>query len=195
MANDSGRPAAEQVWAELLEGNGRWQRDERESPHCSASAREAAVAGQAPAAMILSCADSRVPAELLFDQGVGDLFVTRTAGQVVDDAVAGTLAYGSGALGIGLLVVLGHSHCGAVKAALGVAAGGEEPFPPALASLVGAIVPVCEGADLPTAVDANVRRIVAQLTDQPGLAEAVADGRLTIVGARYDLETGGVVQV
>ncbi|OLL70907.1 Carbonic anhydrase [Pseudonocardia sp. Ae168_Ps1] len=165
-------------------------------PGRTARDRESAVGGQAPAAMVLSCADSRVPAELVFDLGLGDLFVVRTAGQVVDDAVRGTLAYGAGALGIPLLVVLGHSHCGAVKAAVSVAAGGDTPAPAPLGWLVGDIAPVCSGEGdeaVAAAVDANVRREVEQLGTEPALGELVRDGRLTIVGARYDLETGAVV--
>ncbi|ANY08745.1 carbonic anhydrase [Pseudonocardia sp. HH130630-07] len=201
MANDS-RPTAAQVWAGLLEGNERWQRDDCRGPHRTSADRASAVAGQAPVAMVLSCADSRVPTELLFDVGLGDLFVVRTAGQVVDDAVRGTLAYGAGALGIELLVVLGHSHCGAVKAALSVAAGGPSPEPAPLGGLVGAITAVCgtggDGTDQETvaaAVDANVRREVEQLSTEPALASLVGDGRLTVRGARYDLETGAVVEL
>lgn len=197
MANDS-RPTAAQAWQMMLEGNGRWQRDEREDPRRSAEERAAAVAGQTPAAMILSCSDSRVPAELVFDLGLGDLFVVRTAGQVVDDAVLGTLAFGAGALGIPLLVVLGHSQCGAVKAAVAVASGQPAPAPSTLGALVGDIVPVCEGsgeAAVAGAVDANVRRVVAQLTADPSLSGAVCNNHFTIVGARYDLETGAVLEV
>ncbi|MFE7202588.1 carbonic anhydrase [Pseudonocardia alni] len=197
MANDS-RPTAAQAWQMMLEGNGRWQRDEREDPRRSAEERAAAVAGQTPAAMILSCSDSRVPAELVFDLGLGDLFVVRTAGQVVDDAVLGTLAFGAGALGIPLLVVLGHSQCGAVKAAVSVAAGQPAPAPSTLGALVGDIVPVCEGEGegaVAGAVDANVRRVVAQLTSDPSLSGAACNNHLTIIGARYDLETGAVLEV
>ncbi|WP_226359531.1 carbonic anhydrase [Pseudonocardia sp. ICBG1142] len=184
MANDS-RPTAAQAWQMMLEGNGRWQRDEREDPRRSAEERAAAVAGQTPAAMILSCSDSRVPAELVFDLGLGDLFVVRTAGQVVDDAVLGTLAFGAGALGIPLLVVLGHSQCGAVKAAVSVASGQPAPAPSTLGALVGDIVPVCEGsgeAAVAGAVDANVRRVVAQLTADPSLSGAVCNPRSAVDG-------------
>lgn len=195
------RPTAAEAWSTMLEGNRRWQRDERQDPRRSAEERAAAVAGQTPAAMILSCSDSRVPAELVFDLGLGDLFVVRTAGQVVDDAVRGTLAFGAGALDIPLLVVLGHSQCGAVKAAVAVAGGAPAPAPATLGALVGDIVPVCVGggddvsADVAAAVDANVRRVVAQLTADPSLSGAVCNDRLTIVGARYELETGAVVPV
>lgn len=198
MAN-GGRPTADQAWSMMLEGNGRWQRDERREPRRSAEERAAVVAGQTPAAMILSCSDSRVPAELVFDLGLGDLFVVRTAGQVVDDAVRGTLAFGADALGIPLLVVLGHSQCGAVKAAVSVAGGEPTPGPATLGALVGDIVPVCAGDGdqdgVPAAVDANVRRVAAQLTADPSLSGAVCNNRLRIVGARYDLETGAVVEV
>lgn len=201
MANEGGRPDAHDAWASMQEGNQRWQRDERDDPRRSAEVRASMVSGQEPLAMILSCSDSRVPAELVFDLGLGDLFVVRTAGQVVDDAVRGTLAFGAGALGIPLLVVLGHSQCGAVKAAVSVAGGEPAPAPATLGALVGDIVPVCVGdgaepdADVAAAVDANVRRVVAQLTADPSLSGAVCNDRLTIVGARYDLESGAVVRV
>lgn len=201
MANDGGRPTAQDAWTILQEGNRRWQRDEREDPRRSAEVRASVVSGQEPMAMILSCSDSRVPAELVFDLGLGDLFVVRTAGQVVDDAVRGTLAFGAGALGVPLLVVLGHSQCGAVKAAVSVAGGAPAPAPATLGALVGDIVPVCvgdgtePGADVAAAVDANVRRVVAQLTADPSLSGAVCNERLTILGARYDLESGAVVAV
>ncbi|BBG01674.1 MULTISPECIES: carbonic anhydrase [Pseudonocardia] len=199
MVNDT-RPTATEAWSMLLEGNVRWQRDERQEPRRSAEERAAVLAEQKPAAMILSCSDSRVPAELVFDLGLGDLFVVRTAGQVVDDAVLGTLAFGAGALGIPLLVVLGHSQCGAVKAAVEVAGGAPLPAPATLGALVQDIVPVCAGAaagdeGIASAVDANVRRVVAQLTAAPSLSGAVCNNRLKIVGARYDLPTGAVLEV
>lgn len=201
MADEKSRPSAEQAWAALQEGNLRWQRDERDDPRRSAEVRTSVVSGQEPMATILCCSDSRVPAELVFDLGLGDLFVVRTAGQVVDDAVRGTLAFGAGALGIPLLVVLGHSQCGAVKAAVSVAGGAPAPAPATLGALVGDIVPVCIGDgtdpddDVASAVDANVRRVVAQLTSDPSLSGAVCNNLLTIRGARYDLETGAVVAV
>lgn len=198
MANDS-RPTAAQAWTTLLEGNARWRQDGSRGPHRAAEDRAAAVAGQAPIATVLSCSDSRVPPELVFDLGLGDLFVVRTAGQVVDDAVRGTLAYGVGALEIPLLVVLGHAQCGAVKAAVSVAGGADTPEPAPLGRLVGDIVPVCTGAPgedaVAAAVDANVRRVVEQLSSEPTLAGSVRDGALTVVGARYDLGTGAVVEV
>lgn len=201
MADENDRPTAAQAWEALQQGNLRWVRDEREDPRRSAEVRASVVSGQHPMATILCCSDSRVPAELVFDLGLGDLFVVRTAGQVVDDAVRGTLAFGAGALGIPLLVVLGHSQCGAVKAAVSVAGGEPAPSPATLGTLVGDIVPVCVGdgtdpdADVAAAVDANVRRVVAQLSADPTLSGAVCNGRLTVVGARYDLETGAVLEV
>lgn len=201
MANEGGRPDAHDAWTIMQQGNLRWQRDEREDPRRSAEVRASVVSGQEPMAMILCCSDSRVPAELVFDLGLGDLFVVRTAGQVVDDAVRGTLAFGAGALGIPLLVVLGHSQCGAVKAAVSVAGGEPAPVPATLGALVGDIVPVCVGdgtdpdGDVAAAVDANVRRVVAQLTADPSLSGAVCNDRLRIVGARYDLETGSILPV
>jgi carbonic anhydrase len=158
--------------------------------------RRAEVAqGQRPPAVIVGCSDSRVPAELIFDQGIGDLFITRLAGNIVDDAALGSIEYGVKVLHARLIVVLGHDRCGAVEAAL---KGGS--LPGHLASFVDPIRPAVEethgqpGDALRNAVNANVRHMVRLLrTSQPILAGEVKSGRLKVVGARYDLENGKVV--
>lgn len=181
----------------LLDGNRRWQDRRPEHPHEGAEIRSALVAGQHPFATVLSCVDSRVPPELVFDQGLGDLLTVRTAGQVLDDAVLGSLAFGAEELGISLVLVLGHSSCGAVGAAVDAVDAGE-PAPGHLEKLVEAIGPSVpprgpdRAARVATAVDANVRAIVAALRRDGDLAESVARGGLTIVGGRYDLDSGAV---
>jgi carbonic anhydrase len=168
-------------------------------PDQSVDYRTTLAAGQHPFAAILSCADSRVPPEIVFDQGLGDLFVVRTAGQVVDHAVLGSIQYGVAELKIPLIVVLGHEKCGAVKATIEATekkspAGGTD-----IDALVAAIRPavVEEAEDEPAdLVDAVVRRnvanVAADLAKKPILGAAVAAGSLRIIGARYDLDEGTV---
>jgi carbonic anhydrase len=184
----------EQALQRLLEGNRRYGSNKstlNESPQ-----RRIEVAhGQKPFATIFSCVDSRVPPELIFDQGLGDLFVIRTAGQVLDKAVLGSLEFGVAELNIPLLVVLGHEHCGAVKAAMdtlerhGVAEAEIE-------YLVEALTPAVEqgkqagGDTWDEAVRAQIELLVNQLKHTPILGTAVDEGVLKIVGACYSLETG-----
>ncbi len=181
-------------WTRLLEGNRRYAAGQPAHPDQAPARRQELVAGQHPFAAILGCADSRVPPEILFDQGLGSLFVVRVAGNIVDDVVLGSLEYAAEHLGVSLIVVLGHTHCGAVHAA---AAGGAHEG--AVARLIEALRPAVEVArtqpgDLVNhAVRANVVRAVGQLRDaQPVLAAAAAQGRLQITGAIYDLSTGMV---
>ncbi|MGA9176521.1 MAG: carbonic anhydrase [Desulfobacterales bacterium] len=144
---------------------------------------------------MLSCSDSRVPPEILFDQGLGDLFVIRLAGNILDDAALASLEYAVEHLGVKYIMVLGHERCGAVEAAL---KGGEVPGH--IGSLVKAIQPAVEKAKnqpgdlLDNAVRANITIVVQQLkSSEPILEELVKKGDLTVVGTRYDLDDGVVV--
>src|SRR5690349_10730598 len=161
--------------------------------------RATLAAGQHPFACVLSCVDSRVPPEIVFDQGLGDLFVTRTAGQVVDRAVLGSIQYGVAELKIPLLVVLGHEKCGAVKATLEAVEKHSPPGGNDIDALVAGIKPAVEKAvaDKPTdlldaAVNNNVANVVSSLSGKPIIDAALKAGALKIVGARYDLDTGAV---
>ena len=161
--------------------------------------RATLAAGQHPFACILSCVDSRVPPEIVFDQGLGDLFVTRTAGQVVDHAVLGSIQYGVAELKIPLLVVVGHEKCGAVKATVEAVEKNSAPSGTDIDSLVTAIKPAVAKAEEEKATDMldasvrhNVTNIVADLGTKAILSAAVTAGTLKIVGARYDLDTGEV---
>jgi carbonic anhydrase len=193
----AGMPTAKEGLALLVEGNRRWQGLRPEHPHEGAEIRSSLVAAQHPFATILSCVDSRVPPELVFDQGLGDLFTVRTAGQVLDEAVLGSIAFGAGELGIPLVVVLGHQSCGAVGATVDAVDAGEEA-PGHIQALVEAISPAVPpaGPDRTTrvaaAVDQNIRNIVAALRADADLHEAVEHGAVTVVGARYDLDSGAV---
>lgn len=186
--------SADQAWSLLLEGNQRFVAGQPIHWHQSLERRKEVVAGQHPFAIVLTCSDSRVPPEILFDQGIGDIFVVRTAGNVADDVALGSIEYAAEHLGVQLVVVLGHQKCGAVAATVqGGAAPGHLP------SIVRAIQPAVEqtrgqgGDHVDNAVRANVGLIVAQLrTCQPILAELAHAGHLQVVGAYYSLETGAV---
>jgi carbonic anhydrase len=165
-----------------------------EVPSRTAKRRKEVAKGQHPFAVVVGCSDSRVPPEIVFNQGYGDLFVIRTAGNVVDDVAMGSIEYAIEHLGVNLIMVLGHERCGAVDAAL---QGGEAHGH--IGALVGPIKPAIEkskgqpGDPLDNAVRANIQRVVAQLKAAgPILSEKAKKGELKIVGARYDLETGDV---
>jgi carbonic anhydrase len=160
--------------------------------------------GQYPIAAIVSCADSRVSPEILFDQGIGDLFVIRIAGNYVDGAgaaVKGSVEYAVAVLNVPLIVVLGHSQCGAVKSAIQQLKD-HKPLPGAINTLVDSIKPAVEeskgksGDPLENAIEANVHRGVQRLqTLDPVVAPAVKSGKLKVEGGVYDLATGNVVRI
>jgi len=182
------------VLAELKAGNARHVQHRYLHPHETAARQRELVAEQHPHAEILSCADSRVPPEIIFDQGLGDLFVVRVAGNVATDTEIGSLEYGAAHLHILFLVVLGHENCGAVTAAV---QGGEAEGH--IAAIVNLLKPAVEksggmpGDPIANAVRANVQLVVQQLrSSTPVLSELVAQGKLKIVGGVYSLDTGKV---
>src|SRR5262249_12825798 len=185
---------ADAVLAELKAGNDHHVAHRYQHPHENAERQRQLVAEQNPHAEILSCADSRVPPEIIFDQGLGDLFVVRVAGNVATDTELGSLEYGAEHLHIPLLVVLGHEHCGAVTAAV---QGGEVEGH--ISSLVDLIKPGVDqsrgqpGDPVANAVRTNVENVVKQLrASNPLLSQLVAQGKLKIVGGVYSLKTGKV---
>lgn len=185
----------------LLEGNARYVANKLNERDFSAG-RAARTQGQAPFAAILGCADSRVAPELAFDQGPGDLFVVRVAGNFVTPDGLASLEYGAAVLGTKAIMVLGHTNCGAVNATVAALQKGND-LPGHIADLVRAMKPGIEpvlkqpGDDLQQrAVIANVRYNVQRLQqEKPILAKMVADGKLRVVGAVYDLPTGKVTLV
>src|SRR5215831_4811304 len=185
---------AESALAELKAGNAHHARHQYQHPHENATRQQELTSGQHPHAEILSCADSRVPPEIIFDQGLGDLFVVRVAGNVATDTEIGSLEYGAEHLHIPLLVVLGHESCGAVTAA--VQPGEAEGHIKALVDLIKPAVEKSRGQPgdpVNNAVRANVQLVVQQLrTSTPVLAELVAQGKLKIVGGVYSLKSGQV---
>jgi carbonic anhydrase len=196
-----GGPPAEDVLRRLLEGNQRFLKGETTSPRRTPGDFRPLAEGQRPVAVIVGCADSRVPPEILFDQGVGDLFVVRVAGNVVSGAgppVKGSIEYGVAELGVSLVMILGHSECGAVKAAI-KHLNDRDPLPGALGLLVNSIRPAVvkakglQGDQLDNAIRANVAIGVEKLRGlQPIVAPAVKRGQVKVVGAVYDLRTGSV---
>jgi carbonic anhydrase len=181
----------------LLDGNARYVAAKAEHPEQSGERREEVAKSQHPFAVILGCSDSRVGPEVVFDRGLGDLFVIRVAGNTLDqDSALGTIEYGVAELGAPLIMVLGHERCGAVKAALDIAESGGS-LPGHMGALIDPIKPgiaeaKAQGGDvLDNLVRTNVARVTAQLKEtQPILAEFVRNNKVEIVGARYDLETG-----
>jgi carbonic anhydrase len=190
-------PAPDKALKLLVAGNQRYVKARLQHPNQTSSRRVETAKAQHPFAVILSCADSRVPPEIVFDQGIGDLFVLRVAGNIDDDAITGSIEYGVAKLGARLIVVLGHERCGAVDAAL---KGGE--LPGHIGTLVEAIKPALKAASalpgdkLDNAVKENVKQTVSHLkSSEPMLAGMVKSGQVKVVGARYDLDTGVVTLV
>jgi carbonic anhydrase len=182
----------------LLDGNARFVSGKPAHPHQDGTSRAALAAGQKPFAVVIGCADSRTSPEILFDQGLGDLFVIRLAGNIVDDAALGSVEYAVEHLGAKLIIVLGHEKCGAVKATVGVVNGDPAPTNH-IASIVAAIKPAAqavkgkEGDAIENAVRENVHGVVERLKlTAPVLAPLVKSGELKVLGARYDLDDGKV---
>jgi carbonic anhydrase len=187
-----------------MDGNARYAAGRSRRPDQGAGRRLSLVGGQHPFATILACADSRVGPELIFDQGLGDLFVIRVAGNVVDDVVLGSIEYSIVHLGVPLVMVLGHERCGAVSAAVEAFAGkkSEEDADTRIGALAGLIVPAVRAvpADAPDKVEAavllNARRSAhLVLTTSEAVGERVKAGRLQVVSARYGLHDGRVTEV
>ncbi len=192
----------DQALARLREGNARFLADDVPGADISARRRLQIAKGQTPFAALVGCADSRVGPEYLFGTGLGDLFIVRTAGNYVDDAGFGSLAYAVAELKVPLIVVLGHEKCGAVAASNAVVNDNAQ-LPPSLLRMVQPILPASidakarqsAGEDLlDRAIHLNVSRVASALrqTKDPLLATPLADKSLRVVGAYYDLDTGAV---
>jgi carbonic anhydrase len=193
---DTGRTADEALRL-LREGNARFVAGRMAHPHLAPERRRALRSGQAPFAVVFGCVDARVPVELIFDRGLGDLLVVRTAGPTLDRAALGSIVFGVAVLGAPLIVVLGHEGCGAVAATIKALSGGTS-LGAELDALVAAIRPAIEQARgrpgdlLEQAIRCHVALTVAKLRATPVLADALRQGRLAIVGAHYALDSGVV---
>lgn len=187
---------ADQALGMLKDGNAAFVKGSCVATGAPARIHELAK-GQAPFAVIIGCSDSRTPSEQLFNRGLGEIFTVRVAGNTVDTAALGSIEYGVGVLGAPLVVVLGHTQCGAVDAAVKMVKDNAK-FPGSIGKLVTPIIPAVRslkgGDDLVNrAVSANVQRVVAQLKSaKPIVAKAVTDGKAKVVGGVYDLTSGAV---
>jgi len=189
-----GNANGEQVLKELLEGNRRFIDEKLQHPHLSERHRREIVAGQKPEAVVVGCSDSRVPPEIIFDAGLGDLFVVRVAGNIIGPVVMGSIEFAVEYVGVPLVMVLGHSGCGAVTAtveggkATGQIGGLAEKIQPAVAEVEGR-----PGNKVDNAAKVNVKLVVEQLKNSdPIIAAYYKRGDVKVVGAFYDLETGRV---
>ncbi len=191
---------AEEALARLKEGNTRYVSRASVAPRQDAARRhETATGGQHPFATVLSCADSRAPVEVLFDQGIGDIFVVRVAGNVAATDEIGTIEYGAEHLGVPLVVVLAHTKCGAVTAVVK-----NEPVTENIGKLVAPIVPAVKGvksrfatADVneivSLSIEANMWQAMSDmLAKSPLLKKMAAEGKIKVVGALYDIDSGEI---
>ncbi|MFI7129388.1 carbonic anhydrase [Nonomuraea sp. NPDC050153] len=191
------RPAApDAAWAKLREGNRRWAADAAIRPHQDLARRAEVGRKQEPYAVVVSCIDSRVPPELVFDAGLGDLLGVRSAAQTIDPLVSGAVEYGPVELDTPLIVVLGHQRCGAVTAAAHALDQGTA-LPGDLQRIVEALRPAYRSArgDVDKMIRINTARTVAGLKAGKLLAPRVARGQLKIVGAYYSLDSGQVTRL
>lgn len=191
----------EQAMAKLTEGNARFVAMSDTDPNLSSERLLAVSKGQHPFAAVLGCVDSRVPPELVFDRGLGDLFDARVAGAIAEDGVVGSIEFGVEEFDIPLIVVLGHSSCGAVKATVKAVTTGETTLPGKIGAVAGPIIPAVKAvqakgvtgdAVIPAVVEEVVRESMAVLEASPVLTEKLESGALKIVGAVYELPTGKV---
>ncbi len=189
---------ADEALARLVAGNDRFVRGEARFPTVQKEVLADLARGQRPYATIVGCSDSRVPPELIFDAGFGELFIVRVAGNVISPEVMGTLQYAAVHLSTPLFVVLGHEGCGAVGAALAARKGAREPA--RIALLLENILPglrdlppgLAPDMEMRAAVEANVRWSMHQLLETPEGKARSAEGTMKLVGAVYHLESGSV---
>ena len=180
----------------LIAGNARFVTRLRQDPNQDLARVTEVAETQKPFACILGCADSRFPAEIIFDRGIGDLFVCRVAGNVATPEETGSLEFGTAVLGAKILLVVAHERCGAVKAAI---AG--LPVPGQIGSLIDSIRPAVESSrNLPgdrvaNAVIANIKLQAQRVKQSPVISQLILQGRLLVVGGYYDLDTGAITIV
>lgn len=197
-------PPPDQVLKLMLAGNQRFASGASTHPRRTPADFKPLAAGQSPLACVVACADSRVTPEILFDLGIGELFVVRVAGNYVDGAgptVKGSIEYAVAELGVSLIMILGHSQCGAIKAAI-QHLHDKDALPGAINDLVNAVKPAVTASEnlpgdkLENAIRVNVKRGVDRLnTLGPIVAPAVTSGKIKVAGAVYDLATGKITMV
>ena len=200
------RPTPTKVWEEMRRGNARFVAGEPRHPRQDVERRAQLAHTQKPRAVLFGCSDSRLAAEIIFDKGLGDLFVVRNAGQVVSDSAIASIEYAVAVLDVSLIIVLAHDECGAVRAAIDSTDLDSPELPPQIWRLIAKIVPAVRrvlrdtAATTPASVDAelvgreHLRNTVDELMGSSRLiSDAVAEGRLAIVGANYRLGEGTAV--
>jgi len=192
------------VWNDLALGNKRFVNGEPQHPRQDVDRRAETAFEQTPKAALFGCSDSRLAAEIIFDKGLGDLFVVRNAGQVISDSVLGSLEYAVAVLKVSLILVLGHDRCGAVRAAIDSQGDDADPLPPHINGIIEKIVPAVRrvGGSVTGPLDTqsidasavgreHLRDTVAELVERSEMiSAAIADGTLAIVGANYRLLEG-----
>ena len=175
----------------LIQGNQRFASDKMKHPNRTGMRREAVKLTQKPFAIILGCSDSRVPPEIIFDQGLGDLFIIRVAGNVIDAVGIDSIEYAVTVLGASVVLVLGHEKCGAVTAVVDNQASNI----PTIAKLIEPAVERVrnlKGDHLVNAITENVHQVVEKIQRAPMLIKLIEEGKLEVVGGYYHLETGKV---
>jgi carbonic anhydrase len=188
----------DETLAKLMEGNKRFVNQKRKKPNQTTVRLEDVAAGQAPFAAVLSCADSRVPVEIVFDRGVGDIFVVRDAGNIAADESIGSLEFGTLVLGAKVLMVIGHQDCGAVISTMKeLEVPGKiglilDNIKPAIANYLGK---ADDKAAVKKATEANVLFQIEQLKKSPVIAELIANNKLKIVGGYSNLKTGEITLI
>lgn len=191
------RPTPAQVWTEMARGNERFVAGEPNHPRQDAERRTELASGQEPRVALFGCSDSRLAAEIIFDKGLGDLFVVRNAGQVISDSVIASLEYAVAVLGTPLILVLAHDACGAVQAAIDLDSSDAPPLPPHIAGHIAGIRPAVRAAtsrDPETVGLKHLERTVRALVERSELiSDSIAAGTLAVVGANYRLAEGRVV--
>jgi len=185
------------VWREMARGNERFVAGEPAHPRQDAERRTELAGGQSPQVALFGCSDSRLAAEIIFDKGLGDLFVVRNAGQVISDSAIASLEYAVSVLDTPLILVLAHDACGAVQAAIDLDSPDAAPLPPRIAGHIAGIRPAVRASvsrDPETVGAKHLESTVQALVERSELiSDAVAAGTLAVVGANYRLEEGRVV--
>lgn len=195
------QPTPTEAWERLSAGNERFVRDNLDHPNLDRDRREKLRQGQNPFAVVLACSDSRVPVEHIFDAGLGDIFVVRTAGEILGEEVMGSVSYAVNSLDVPLVIVLGHEGCGAVAAAVSALDGGDLPddHRRILVERVAPSILVAraEGKTQPVEYERrHAAETAAQLIQRmPKLGHKAAEGKVGVVAARYRLDNGEVETV
>lgn len=201
--SNSNRPQTPaESWAALIEGNQRFVTDQPAHVRQDFGIRTELAKEQKPFAALFGCADSRLSAEIIFDVGLGDLFVVRNAGQVIAETILGSLEYAVEVLGVPLILVLGHDECGAIRATMNSTEGHEMPKGEFIHNLVERIAPTVLAAkanglhEIDEITDLHVRDTINELIARSSLiAERIESGKLAVVGANYKLTLGEIHEI